>query len=1039
MNQIQTMSVGMKSSGPLGREGGEPRLRFGLLVGLLCVLPGCSRAFWRQQADRDAYEAIGERISDPRWQLPRVDVVADSESRFFDPYDADKPPLPPDDPSAHEYMHCVDGIGGYKSWHNVGDSFTIENPQWLSKYGLTPEMMNPTTGDYTGRLPTLEKLSLADCVELSQIHSRELQTQIESLYLSSLSVSFQRFQFNVRYLNTKGAKPTAGINNTFLPFRSGSSTGSSNIGVSKLLPAGGQIAAELSNNTIWLFSGQHQTHSASVLSYSLIQPLLLGAGRNVAMENLTQAERNLLYQARSLSRFRQTLFTNVVSDGGGGGVTGGSASVNSTTVSGGVTTTGVSAVGGGGGGSGSFLSLLQQIQQIRNQEQNIERTRQQVAILQSNASQKNAVAHSDLVSLPEGIVFPAILGGQLEFNAQRKLLLWFGTTMAPEQKAALLSMSDNALFQTAAQELIQNIESVPATLDVLQLQNTLVGANVTLRTLERGLQDGLDSLKLSLGLPPDLVLTIDDSMLDQFMIVDPKLRSLESEVTAFIEVWGQLNEDNATAEQLLATNTQLSELLSKVEQDGLSVLDRDVTHLKARLPRRMQKLETDAERDRVRFDVERDLRLMEDARSQLARLRQDALGIEARIQALEAAPAAPPPEAPPAEAKAPDEAGKPQPEVAAEEQAAKDAVGEDLNPREVLRLDILKVQQKLLQITRSLSVVQIGLRVEQIELPDFEMPIDEVALHAVENRVDLMNQKAAVTDARRKVEIAANKMKAGLNVVVQGNVLNSNSNKPFDFQGMNSQVNAGISFTAPLDQITERNNYRAALIAYQQSRRDYMAAEDTIKQRVRGNWRQLAVLRRNLEASRLQVRLAARQFDSAVDQANAPAAVGGAGGGQGGVQGNLLVQALNSIISAQNTLISNWVSYEQNRLGIYRDMGMMEIGPDGIWNDPAYRGTSDRDTPEGLPDPQTSPSSGLNDDPQEIVPHLDSAPDLGMSRPVWSGPGGDGPAEGLVQTAHGNGEARLFRADDEGRGEEAVPDQSVSAGNAGQLGELDAD
>ena len=212
-----------------------------------------------------------------------------------------------------------------------------------------------------------------------------------------------------------------------------------------------------------------------------------------------------------------------------------------------------------------------------------------------------------------------------------------------------------------------------------------------------------------------------------------------------------------------------------------------------------------------------------------------------------------------------------------------------------------------------------------------------------------------------------------------------------------------------------------------------------VAQTTSGNWRQLAVLRRNLVASRLQVRLAARQFDSAVDQANAPAAVGGAGGGQGGVQGNLLVQALNSIISAQNTLISNWVSYEQNRLGIYRDMGMMEIGPDGIWNDPAYRGTSDRDTPEGLPDPQTSPSSGLNDDPQEIVPHLDSAPDLGMSRPVWSGPGGDGPAEGLVQTAHGNGEARLFRADDEGRGEEAVPDQSVSAGNAGQLGELDAD
>jgi hypothetical protein len=71
---------------------------------LVCLLSaGCSRAFWRKQADRDSYNVIAEKMTDPRWVLPRVDVTPDVRSRFFDPYDLDKPPLPPDDPAAHEY------------------------------------------------------------------------------------------------------------------------------------------------------------------------------------------------------------------------------------------------------------------------------------------------------------------------------------------------------------------------------------------------------------------------------------------------------------------------------------------------------------------------------------------------------------------------------------------------------------------------------------------------------------------------------------------------------------------------------------------------------------------------------------------------------------------------------------------------------------------------------------------------------------------------------------------------------------------------
>lgn len=936
------------------------RLQQLMLAALLVTIPGCSRGFWRQQADRDAYEAINERVSDPRWQLPRVDVGPDPNSRFFDPYDPDKGPLPPDDPSAHNYMHCVDGISGYKSWHKLGDSFSIENPQWLNRYGLTPEMMNPETGDYTGRMPTLNNVTLVDCVELSQIHSRELQTQIENMYLAALDVTFERFQFNVRYLGIGGGKPNAEITNSFVPGVSGESVSSSSFGARKLLPAGGQIAVELANSTLWLFQTPNATDSVSRLSYSITQPLLLTAGRKVQMENLTQVERTLLYQARTLSRFRQSLFTNVVSDT-----------------------------------SGSYLNLIQQTQVIRNLEGNIERLKNQVAILQSNASQKGNRSRAELAALPEGLVIPDLLKAQLVYDPVAQELLWLDQ-ITPEQKTALENLSADNKFRIAVQELIQNLSVTPTPLDVLNLQGNLASSINQLRTLEQNFQSGLDSLKLSLGLPPDIVLTIDDSMLDPFTIIDPALKTIETEVTDFIRAWAEIHEDDPATEQLLATNAAFAALLERVERDGFSTLDRDAENLKSRMDNRLADLESEDERIRVRSDIERDLGLLEDARGRLSEIKLLTHELPAKIQAPEALK----PDVNPNAFQEP----VPAPEVNPAEppEDADPIIPLDQLTRQNLRLQILANHQKLLQIARSLIVVEIGLRVEQITVPEFEMPLDEVIENAVENRVDLMNQKAIVMDDRRKMEVAANRMRSTLSIKIDGDLRGSGGNTPFDFRGSRSQLRAGLGFTAPLDQIAERNNYRTSLISYQRSRRDYMALEDTVKQGVRRNWRQLSVLKRNLETSRLQLRLAARQYDSAVDQANAPTQVGSGGGGaQSGLQGNNLIQALNSIVSAQNALIQNWITYEQNRLGIYRDMGMMEIGPDGIWNDPQYRGTSDRETQEGLPDRQILPDGGPDDGSEEIIPNLDNPPRAGLSRPLRGRDGGDGDAEALALTADG--------------------------------------
>jgi hypothetical protein len=105
-------------------------------------------------------------------------------------------------------------------------------------------------------------------------------------------------------------------------------------GYGKLLNTGGQLLMGFANQLVFNFVGQNpiQPTVQSSLPISFVQPFLRGAGRAVVLENLTQAERNLLYAVRSFAKFRQEFVvttltggqiaqfgTNVVSQGFTGG------------------------------------------------------------------------------------------------------------------------------------------------------------------------------------------------------------------------------------------------------------------------------------------------------------------------------------------------------------------------------------------------------------------------------------------------------------------------------------------------------------------------------------------------------------------------------------------------------------------------------------------------------------------------------------------------------------------------------------------------
>lgn len=867
-----------------------------LLLLLVPALSGCSRRFWRQQADQDTYRAVAEKMNHPHWMLPRISLQADEHSRFFDPYDPDHHPLPPDDPAAHRYMHCVNGREGYKGWHKYGDTQSVENPFWLEPFTNLMSVPDPSVAHSEVEIPSV---TLQDSVELTYIHSREYQFQLEEVYLRALALTGERFILGTRF-NLGGPGLGGGLFNSVRQRNGLQRQNLTNgLGLQQTLPSGAQMGVDILNTITWNM-GDH-TGTATSLAWGITQPLLNQAGRKVVLENLTQSERELLYQVRDMARFRQVLFTDVATD---------------------------------------YLELQLLAQNIINRENNIRQLTQQIEAGKVIDSWPINTVGEDLETLPDGFQIPPSLLNKLGFEEGR--LTWTGT-MSEEEQAALLAASEDEAYQAAAQQLIRWRQSQTVSLSVLQLVTRLNNAQNQLEGSRRQLADSLDSFKIRLGLPPNVSMTVDDRFLAPFELIDSDLLLVADELQEFQKELGPSlipAPRGAGAERrqppeyddLRKYVTGLAELRDQVREVGLELVKNDFGPVRDVLQNTTAEnlinesgrdFGSAEERERVLRDVSRDLNLYRISETDFRRWSRtinlfqsllQAESEEAMFRQLDASNDGL------LDADELPNGWSDLPRIAVSKDAAAIERGQFVG---AIRDAATAIREDLLKIAQSLQVVQAGLRVEAIALNRFTLPgrsdtpdIEEVVRLGLENRHDLMNAKAAVMDARRLVEVRANALKAVLDLSVDGTI-NSQG-------GVNDDVRVSLDFKTPIDNVLQRNAYRAAQIAYQRERRAYMALEDRVKQQIRGSWRQLQVSEQRLEIDRQTVRNAALQYDNVAT-------------GAGQNNSLSLLNALDSVLNAQNALVGDWVTYETNRLNIYRDMGIMEIDPTGIWQDDFYR------------------------------------------------------------------------------------------------------
>jgi hypothetical protein len=209
------------------------------------------------------------------------------------------------------------------------------------------------------------------------------------------------------------------------------------------------------------------------------------------------------------------------------------------------------------------------------------------------------------------------------------------------------------------------------------------------------------------------------------------------------------------------------------------------------------------------------------------------------------------------------------------------------------------------------------------KLEDLLLAAERIML---ENRLDLMNARAQLYDAWRQLRVTANALKGVLDVTITNQFLTpANTTNPFGFLDQSKQFSLVLNWELPLVRLSQRNNFRTAIINYERQRRALMNAEDTLKFTIRAEIRNLILQAQTYEIAKRRFVLYVRQKDQAQEQLIAPPA-GAAGVGQvsqAAVQVQNLLGAQGNLLQSQSFLISTWINYETQRFSLYKDLGIM--------------------------------------------------------------------------------------------------------------------
>src|SRR5216684_3681417 len=129
------------------RKGQATPVLLWLLVLATLAGAGCTRRFFRKQADREVLGLLAEKDKDPRWKIEHLHIYPDPRSRFADWTNPDRPPMPPDDVAAktlspnpqkpgHQGVAYIEGTGYLQvleQWNQENRELEVERKKKIKR------------------------------------------------------------------------------------------------------------------------------------------------------------------------------------------------------------------------------------------------------------------------------------------------------------------------------------------------------------------------------------------------------------------------------------------------------------------------------------------------------------------------------------------------------------------------------------------------------------------------------------------------------------------------------------------------------------------------------------------------------------------------------------------------------------------------------------------------------------------------------------------------------------------------------------------
>jgi len=203
-----------------------------------------------------------------------------------------------------------------------------------------------------------------------------------------------------------------------------------------------------------------------------------------------------------------------------------------------------------------------------------------------------------------------------------------------------------------------------------------------------------------------------------------------------------------------------------------------------------------------------------------------------------------------------------------------------------------------------------------------DLTLEQAMELAVQTRLDLYNGLDRVQDRARKIEVAANALKPGLDLSVVASVPDANNGNLGELDFENALYTAGLDLELPLDTKLDRNSYRRALIDYEVATRNYLLDMDNIKLDVVDLWRRMNQARKNYDINVTSVEINERRVEEAELRAEL---------GLGDIQDT--VDSQNDLTAAQTNLISSIVDHNISKLEFWRDLGLLYVDDSGQWEE----------------------------------------------------------------------------------------------------------